>query len=88
MKMAPSIAFADHSECNALTSLVQADTSRALGARQRALKRGQSLWLSEAPFDRVYRLEAGHVSIIGADETGREILLRTISAGEIGRAHV
>jgi CRP-like cAMP-binding protein len=80
--MAPSVAFADHSECNALTSLVQADTSRALGARQRALKRGQSLWLSEAPFDRVYRLEAGHVSIIGADETGREILLRTVSAGD------
>ena len=38
------------------------------------MKRGQSLWLSEAPFDRVYRLEAGHVSIIGADETGRELL--------------
>jgi CRP-like cAMP-binding protein len=80
--MAPSVAFADHSECNALTSLVQADSSRLLGTRQRALKRGQSLWLSEAPFDRVYRLETGHVSIIGADETGREILLRTISAGD------
>ena len=80
--MAPSVAFADHSECNALTSLVQADSPSPPGARQRALKRGESLWLSEAPFDRVYRLEAGHVSIIGADETGRELLLRTVAAGD------
>lgn len=80
--MAPSVAFADHSECNALTSLVQVDSSNPPGARQRALKRGQSLWLSEAPFDRVYRLEAGHVSIIGADENGRELLLRTVAAGD------
>ena len=80
--MAPSVAFADHSECSALTSVVQADSTNPPGARQRALKRGQSLWLSEAPFDRVYRLEAGRVSIIGADETGRELLLRTVAAGE------
>ena len=80
--MASSVGFADHSECNALTSLVQADSLRPPGARRRVLKRGQGLWLSEAPFDRVYRLEAGHVSIIGADETGREILLRTVTAGD------
>ena len=80
--MASSVGFADHSECNALTSLVQADSLRPPGARRRVLKRGQGLWLSEAPFDRVYRLEAGHVSIIGADETGREILLRTVAAGD------
>jgi len=80
--MAPSVAFTDHSECHALTSLVQADSSNPPGARPRVLKRGQSLWLSEAPFDRVYRLEAGRVSIIGADETGRELLLRTIAAGD------
>jgi CRP/FNR family transcriptional regulator, cyclic AMP receptor protein len=80
--MAPSVAFADHSECDALTSLVQAESSNPPGARRRALKQRQSLWLSEAPFDRVYRLEAGRVSIIGADETGREVLLRTVVAGD------
>jgi CRP-like cAMP-binding protein len=52
------------------------------GGRERSLKRRQSLLLSEAPFDRVYRLEAGHLSIVGADEAGRELLLRTISPGE------
>src|SRR5262249_45556330 len=80
--MPATLAFTDHSECDALTMLVQADASDPPGARPRARKRRQSLWLSEAPFDRVYRLEAGHVSIIGADETGRELLLRTISTGE------
>ena len=43
--MAPSVAFADDSECNALTSLVQAVSSNPPGRRQRALKRGQSLRL-------------------------------------------
>jgi CRP-like cAMP-binding protein len=80
--MAPSVTFPDHSGCNALTSLVHGDSSNPPGARQRAPKRGQSLWLSEAPFDRVYHLAAGHVSIIGADETGRELLLRTVAAGD------
>jgi|KBSMisStaDraftv2_1062788.scaffolds.fasta_scaffold107707_4 CRP-like cAMP-binding protein len=80
--MSLPVAFADHSECTALTSLVQTDAPNPPGARQRVLKRGQSLWLSEAPFDRVYRLEAGRVSIIGTDETGRELLLRTIAADD------
>jgi CRP-like cAMP-binding protein len=80
--MASAIAFTDHSECSALTSLVQTDAATQAGGRLRSLKRGQSLWLSEAPFDRIYRLEAGHLSIVGADETGRELLLRTISAGD------
>jgi CRP-like cAMP-binding protein len=80
--MAPAVTFTDHSECIALTTLVQADASNLPGGRRRSLKRRQSLWLSEAPFDRVYRLEAGHLSIVGADEAGRELLLRTISTGE------
>ncbi len=80
--MAATLAFTDHSECRSLKMLVQADALDPPGARPRALKRRQSLWLSEAPFDRVYRLEAGQVSIIGADETGRELLLRTIATGE------
>jgi CRP/FNR family transcriptional regulator, anaerobic regulatory protein len=78
----PAVAFADHSECMALTTLVQADASKSPGGRERSLRRRQSLSLSEPPFDRVYRLEAGHLSIVGADEAGRELLLRTISAGE------
>ena len=79
---APHLAFTDHSECLALTALVQAAPSHPPGGRQRALRRRERLWLSEAPFDRVYRLEIGHLSIVGADEAGRELLLRTISAGE------
>jgi CRP/FNR family transcriptional regulator len=77
-----AVTFADHSECIALTTLVQAETSNPPRGRYRSLKRRDSLWLSEAPFDRVYRLESGHLSIVGADEAGRELLLRTISAGE------
>ena len=77
-----AITFTDHSECDALTSLVQADPASPPGARRRTLKRGQSLWLSETPFNRIYRLEAGHLSIVGADDAGREVFLRTISSGE------
>lgn len=74
--------FTDHCECMALTTLVQTDTSDPPGSRLRRLKRGESLWLSEAPYDRVYRLESGHLSVFGTDEGGRELLLRTIAAGE------
>jgi CRP-like cAMP-binding protein len=77
-----AIAFTDHSECDALTSLVQAEVANPPGGRRRGLKRGQSLWLSEAPFDRIYRLESGRLSIVGADDTGRELLLRTLAAGD------
>lgn len=79
-----ALSFVDHSECMALTTLVQGQGAGVLvpGARQHVLKRRQSLWLSEAPFDRVYRLESGHMSIFGADDTGRELLLRTVGRGE------
>jgi CRP-like cAMP-binding protein len=79
-----SLSFSDHSECMALTTLVQGEETGAMtpGAKTRVLKRKQSLWLSEAPFDRVYRLEAGHLSIFGADDAGRELLLRTVAHGE------
>jgi CRP/FNR family transcriptional regulator, cyclic AMP receptor protein len=77
-----AIAFTDHSECDALTSLVQGAVSPPPGARRRTLKRGQSLWLSEAPFDRIYRLESGRLTIVGADEAGRELLLRTLAVGD------
>jgi CRP-like cAMP-binding protein len=76
------LTLTDHSECIALTALVQAEASSTPGGRPRSLKRRQSLWLSEAPFDRVYHLEAGQLSLVGADEAGREVLLRTISTGE------
>ncbi len=74
--------FTDHSECLALTTLVQTGAAHPLGSRSRRLKRGERMWLSEPPFDRVYRLESGHVSVFGADEGGRELLLRTIGPGE------
>ncbi len=74
--------FADHSECVALTTLIQTDASDPAGGRRRRLKRGERLWLSEPPYDRVYRLDAGHLSVLGADEGGRELLLRTIAPGE------
>jgi CRP-like cAMP-binding protein len=78
-----SLSFSDHSECMALTTLVQGQEMGVTpGAKARVLKRKQSLWLSEAPFDRVYRLEAGHLSIFGADDAGRELLLRTVTHGE------
>ena len=80
--MSPAAAFTDHSECTALTSLVQAETATPPGARPRSLKRGQSLWLSEPPFDRIYRLETGRLSIVGTDEAGRELLLRTVTVGD------
>jgi hypothetical protein len=68
--MSPAAAFTDHSECTALSSLVQDETATPPGARPRSLKRGQSLWLSEPPFDRIYRLETGRMSIVGTDEAG------------------
>jgi CRP-like cAMP-binding protein len=79
---AAATTFSDHSECVALTTLVQTDTSSPPGGRQRRLKRGDSLWLSEAPYDRVYRLDTGRLSVFGADESGRELLLRTIAPGQ------
>lgn len=80
--MATIPTFSDHSECLALTTLVQATAANPPGGRIRVLRRRQSLWLSEAPYDRVYRLETGRLSIFGADDAGRELLLRTIATGE------
>jgi CRP/FNR family transcriptional regulator len=80
--MATVLQFTDHSECLALSDAVRTDAAKPPGSRLRSLKRRETLWLSEAPFDRIYRLDAGLVSIVGADEAGRELLLRTVSAGE------
>ena len=80
--MATALQFTDHSECVALTNSVRSDVAHPPGARVRALKRRDTLWLSEAPFDRIYRLQKGQVSLVGTDEAGRELLLRTVSAGE------
>jgi CRP-like cAMP-binding protein len=84
MMAAADLSFVDHSECTALTALVQSQgvASAAPGGRQRMLRRRQSLWLSEAPFDKVYRLDAGRLNIFGADDAGRELLLRTVDLGE------
>jgi CRP-like cAMP-binding protein len=81
---AATLSFVDHSECMALTTLVQSQGTEAMapGGKTRQLKRRQSLWLSEAPFDRVYRLDTGRLSIFGADEAGRELLLRTVDRGD------
>ncbi len=80
--MAAAVILRDHSECDALTSLVQAGTSNPPGWRSRLLRRRQSLSLSDGPFDCVYRLDSGHLRIVGADEAGREVLLRTVATGE------
>jgi CRP-like cAMP-binding protein len=80
--MATALVFSDHAQCSALTTLVTGSAPDPAGARRRTLKRRDSIWLSEAPFDRVYRLETGHISIVGVDEAGRELQLRSIAAGE------
>lgn len=77
-----TVTLDDHSECLALTALVRSDTPDSPGGHTRWLRRRQSLWLSEPPFDRVYRLDSGRLSIIGADDAGRELVLRTIAPGE------
>jgi CRP/FNR family cyclic AMP-dependent transcriptional regulator len=82
MATATSVTFDDHSQCEALTTLVQSGEPQTPGGRMRLLRRRKSLWLSEPPFDRVYRLESGRLSIIGADDAGRELVLRTIAPGE------
>ena len=54
----------------------------ALG-RLRHYAKSDDIWRPEAPSDRVYLVQRGHVAVVYADVQGHEVVLRTVEEGQL-----
>src|SRR5437016_6217436 len=82
MSSATILQFGRHEECSSLTRLATAAAPIELAGRSRNLKKHAELPLSVAPFDRIFRLETGRLTLAACDAAGRQVVMRSVTPGD------
>ena len=79
-----SFPFPEHRTCVTLSRLTadQLPRDNSLG-RVREMRKGADIWQAEDRSDRIYFLLRGKVAIFSGDPQARDILLQTVTAGEL-----
>ncbi len=72
----------DHRTCQTLTEMMSRHLPESLG-RLRHYAKSDDIWRPEAPSDRVYLVQRGHVAVLYADAQGHEVVLRTVEEGQL-----
>src|SRR6476619_5969673 len=71
-----------HEECSSLSRVVAETVAPELSGRARNLKKHAEIVLSAGPFDRLYRLESGLLTLVASDAEGRQVPMRSIVPGD------